>query len=129
MIEEVKEEECFFCDAPVALDAQRELILSPTTKGGIESVPCCSSCHDLKKQFPVNIWPAAWVAKIISAFPLLTRERRLYLARMALSQSRVRAVILLTRVENYGNFLGVPKWCLGFDPRSAMNREPSLATR
>lgn len=46
------------------------------------TVPCCQSCHDMKDRFSLENWGAEWQAAIIADFPKVSRETRIFLAKV-----------------------------------------------
>jgi len=73
---------CFYCGALVGRhDGQGDHFPIPKNQGGRVTVPCCSTCHDMKDRFPLEKWPAAWISKVIEDFPNLNRETRIFLAK------------------------------------------------
>ena len=74
---------CYYCGACVAeRHGNGDHFPVPARCGGIETVDCCTSCHDMKDRFPVDRWPAEWMAKVIEDFPKLSRETKIFLAKV-----------------------------------------------
>ncbi len=72
---------CFYCGALVSGSGKGDHFPIPEECGGIECVPCCISCHDMKDRFPLEKWPIGWMSKIIEDFPKLNRETKIFLAK------------------------------------------------
>lgn len=53
----------------------------PKSCGGVATVDCCESCHDMKDRFNFESWPVEWMAKIVEDFPKMSRETRIFLAK------------------------------------------------
>lgn len=45
------------------------------------TVPCCSSCHDMKDRFNIENWPTEWLTVVLQDFPKMSRETRIFLAK------------------------------------------------
>lgn len=52
--------ECFYCGALIERRCVGDHFPYPKCVGGTETVPCCSSCHDMKDRFLLRDWPATW---------------------------------------------------------------------
>lgn len=74
-------EPCFYCGAIVAERGGGDHFPIPGRNGGTDTVPCCTSCHDMKDRFRLGDWPIEWVTRMIADFPKLSREARLFLAK------------------------------------------------
>ena len=77
-----KKDECFYCGALVSGSGERDHFPLPQAAGGAVTVDCCVSCHDMKDRFPLDAWPTTWVEKIVADFPNLSRETRIFLAKV-----------------------------------------------
>ena len=74
---------CWYCNALVAeRHGQGDHFPTPERNGGVECVPCCTSCHDMKDRFPLGKWPMEWVEKVMADFPKVSRETRIFLAKV-----------------------------------------------
>ena len=73
--------ECFYCGALVSGRVERDHFPIPEGCGGLNTVPACVSCHDMKDRFLLNDWPIEWAAKVMNDFPLMSRETRIFLAK------------------------------------------------
>lgn len=75
---------CFYCDGLVARRSQSlgDHFPIPKRFGGDVIVPCCESCHDMKDRFRLEDWPVEWVSRAISEFPKLSREARIFFAKI-----------------------------------------------
>lgn len=92
-----REKVCFYCGALVSNGSTGVGDHFPVSKrhGGTATVDCCLSCHDMKDRYSLNNWPAEWTSKVMQDFPLMSRETRIFLAKlMALAQdaSQPRAI-------------------------------------
>ncbi|WP_316194413.1 hypothetical protein [Bradyrhizobium sp. SZCCHNRI3052] len=77
-----KHKECFYCGGLVAeRSGQGDHFPIPDRNGGLETVPCCVSCHDMKDRFTLENWPMDWLYKVLADFPKLSRETRIFLAK------------------------------------------------
>lgn len=72
---------CFYCGALVAAGGVGDHFPAPRNCGGIDTVPCCQSCHDMKDRFSVGNWPEAWVQAVQNDMPKMSRETRIFLAK------------------------------------------------
>lgn len=72
---------CFYCGALVSGRGAGEHFPVPRRHGGTETVPCCTSCHDMKHRFPLDTWPSEWISTAMDDFPKLNRETRIFLAK------------------------------------------------
>lgn len=51
-------EVCFYCRKPVLVDrGEQDHAPVPQRHGGIDTVPACVPCHDLKDRIPTKDWP------------------------------------------------------------------------
>ena len=73
---------CFYCGALVSGSGRGDHFPLPASAGGTEVVPCCESCHDMKDRFGLDQWPSEWIDKIVADFPALSRETKIFLARV-----------------------------------------------
>lgn len=75
---------CFYCGCCVAERYGRgDHFPIPARCGGSDTVDCCVSCHDMKDRFPLDRWPEEWMATVIADFPKLSRETKIFLAKVA----------------------------------------------
>jgi hypothetical protein len=75
---------CFYCGCCVAERYGRgDHFPIPARCGGTDTVDCCVSCHDMKDRFPLDRWPEEWMAAVIADFPMLSRETKIFLAKVA----------------------------------------------
>ncbi len=74
---------CFYCGALIsgAGTGQGDHFPLSVWAGGLDCVPCCSVCHDMKDHFNLESWPVGWIEKVIDDFPRLSRETKLFLAK------------------------------------------------
>ncbi len=72
---------CFYCGALISGSTEYDHFPYPRETGGTETVACCTTCHDMKDRFPLEKWPEDWLAKVLSDFPTLNRETRIFLAK------------------------------------------------
>lgn len=49
---------CFYCDRPLVGRHEHDHYPIPVRVGGVETVPTCLGCHDLKDRIPLANWPA-----------------------------------------------------------------------
>jgi len=73
---------CFYCGALVSGKGHGDHFPIPARAGGVDVVPCCESCHDMKDRFNLDAWPMDWISAVVSDFPNLSRETRLFLAKV-----------------------------------------------
>ncbi len=73
---------CFYCGCLVSGRVEYDHFPIPAECGGVETVPACISCNDMKDRFVLEEWPMAWAAKVAEDFPKMSRETRLFLAKM-----------------------------------------------
>ena len=74
---------CFYCDCVFSASASSfgDHFPVPKRNGGIDCVPCCQSCHDLKDRTNIEDWNGIMLQKVTSDMPKLSRETRLFLAK------------------------------------------------
>lgn len=74
---------CFYCDALLARnDCEYDHFPTPREAGGEIAVPSCKACHGMKDRFPLDKWPVEWMVKVTADFPRVSRETRIFLAKM-----------------------------------------------
>jgi hypothetical protein len=75
---------CFYCDAVyvVSKSAPGDHFPVPKRYGGEITVPCCRECHSLKDRTSIGEWNFQMASKVISDFPKLSRESRIFFAKM-----------------------------------------------
>ena len=73
---------CFYCGACVSGKGKGDHFPLPRNCGGTLTVPCCESCHDMKDRYAVGQWPTEWVEAVLRDMPRMSRETRLFLAKM-----------------------------------------------
>lgn len=78
---EHEHEQCFYCNGLVAGDGEGDHFPIPRNCGGTATVPCCTSCHDMKDRFNIDNWPTEWLGVVLQDFPKLSRETRIFLAK------------------------------------------------
>jgi hypothetical protein len=77
-----KPETCFYCGAPIAAkNIEREHFPFPQRFGGEVTVPVCRTCHDMKDRFALDAWPIELWSKLMSEWPALSREMRIFVVR------------------------------------------------
>jgi hypothetical protein len=74
---------CYYCNACVTGNCEDDHFPLPKNVGGEMTVPCCVSCHDMKDRFALENWPVEWVTKMVEDLPKLSRETKLFLAKVA----------------------------------------------
>ena len=73
---------CYYCNALIsAYHVEEDHFPIPEKMGGIDTVPCCISCHDMKDRFRLEYWPKEWIDKVVEDFPKLNRETKIFLAK------------------------------------------------
>jgi len=50
-------ETCFYCERLLSPRHEHDHFPIPQRAGGIETVPACVDCHDLKDRFTLDSWP------------------------------------------------------------------------
>lgn len=73
--------QCFYCNGLVSGKGQGDHFPAPRNCGGTVTVPCCSSCHDMKDRFHLENWPTEWLTVVLQDFPKMSRETRIFLAK------------------------------------------------
>ena len=73
---------CFYCGALVSGSGEGDHFPLPKACGGARTVPCCVSCHDMKDRYTIDQWPQEWVVAVMRDMPRMSRETRLFLAKM-----------------------------------------------
>jgi hypothetical protein len=83
---------CFYCDALIAKNnLEYDHFPAPQEVGGTETVPSCKGCHDMKDRFVLDDWSPSWVVKVQADFPRMSRETRIFLAKLLrLAATRIR---------------------------------------
>ena len=74
-------ETCFYCNA-VTSAFEYDHFPIPTSAGGGATVPACLSCHSMKDRVPLGDWPESWLAAVEADLPKVSRETKLFLAKM-----------------------------------------------
>lgn len=81
-----EQEYCFYCSALVKGRKGNPRLGDhfpiPYACGGVITVPCCRSCHEMKDMYRLGDWPSEWISKIIEDFPKLNRETKIFLAKI-----------------------------------------------
>lgn len=72
---------CFYCDGVVTTKGIGDHLPIPQRHGGLDAVPCCVSCHDMKDRLPLEQWPISWSVAIMADMPKMSRETKLFLAK------------------------------------------------
>jgi hypothetical protein len=80
-MENAERKECFYCGALVTENLEEDHFPLPDRHGGAQTVPCCTSCHNMKDRFPLGKWPVDWIGKVVADFPKLNRETCIFLAK------------------------------------------------
>ena len=92
-------EACFYCDKPVISDRlERDHAPIPQRHGGVETVPACIACHDLKDRLPLDAWGGDLAVK---AFKQAGPLGRILIA-------KVYGILLDHRAESTPNPLATP---------------------
>lgn len=80
-----KLETCFYCDCVFSTShsAWGDHFPVPRRNGGIETVPCCKTCHDAKDNISLENWTVQMMVDVINDFPKMSRSTRLFLGRVA----------------------------------------------
>ena len=73
---------CAYCNAVVTTKGEGDHFPLPRRHGGIETVPCCESCHAMKDTIALGSWPVEWIAAVAADMPKLSRETKLFLAKV-----------------------------------------------
>lgn len=75
---------CFYCDCTyiTSRTSPGDHFPIPKRFGGEMTVPCCRECHSLKDRFSLGEWNAQMAFKVIADFPKLSRETRIFLAKL-----------------------------------------------
>ena len=83
----MNKKECVYCGALVSGRGRGDHMPIPAKNGGMFTVDCCLSCHDMKDRFPLDKWPHDWWIKVMEDWPKLSRETRIFLAKAAFTLS------------------------------------------
>ncbi len=74
---------CFYCNALVSQSSGvGDHFPIPKRNGGLETVPCCLSCHDMKDRYSFGDWPVEWLAKLLQNFPNFNYETKILMAKL-----------------------------------------------
>jgi hypothetical protein len=84
MIKHLEKRVCFYCDAVYVVSGSSlgDHFPIPKRYGGEITVPCCRECHSLKDRISIGEWNLQMAQKVISDFPKLSRESRIFLAKL-----------------------------------------------
>jgi len=75
---------CFYCGALCSAgNYEMDHFPVPECAGGKFTVPACISCHDMKDRFLLDDWSDEWRFALLRDFPMLSRESRIIIAKMA----------------------------------------------
>ena len=78
---------CFYCGALISRgEVELDHFPIPESCGGIQTVPACRTCHDMKDRFSLESWISSengWIGAVLSDFPSMRRETRIFLAKVA----------------------------------------------
>ena len=79
-----KHETCFYCECVFVTSktAMGDHFPVPRRYGGLETVPCCKTCHDAKDNFSLDNWSVSMLHDVIKDFPKLSRSTRLFLGKV-----------------------------------------------
>ena len=72
---------CFYCGALVMTNGVGDHFPIPQRHGGIDTVPCCTSCHDMKDRSSLDSWPIDWIEVIMDDMKNMKRETKIFLAK------------------------------------------------
>lgn len=86
-------ETCFYCGILVTKKKENDHFPIPKRNGGTNTVPSCLSCHDMKDRYGLYDWPIEWFEVIVSDFPKMSRETRLFLVKAISIVSDARTLI------------------------------------
>ena len=106
-----RDEPCFYCEALVRTTGRGDHFPVPKRNGGVLTVPICDTCHDMKDRFNLDDWPAPWITVVLTQWPILRRETRLFLAKTmsllsdAIAMRKTPAAACITKdvMQNAGN--------------------------
>lgn len=72
---------CLVCDAP---SSEADHAPVPARCGGVETIPLCRGCHDLKDRYPIDSWhPSKALGAFRGLWEKADREERLMLLKWA----------------------------------------------
>ncbi len=74
---------CYYCGCNLRKSHENDHMPIPTECGGVDTVPACQSCHDMKDRFPLETWSQDWWNAVMADFPKMSRETRIFLAKVA----------------------------------------------
>lgn len=73
---------CYYCGSWISKgSAQLDHFPRPASRGGTDTVWCCTTCHDMKDRYDLKDWPEEWIRKVMEEIPKLSRETRIFLAK------------------------------------------------
>jgi hypothetical protein len=74
---------CFYCDTVFVTSpsAMGDHFPVPRRNSGIETVPCCVTCHNAKDNLRILDWSGNMIASVIADFPKLSAHTRIFLAK------------------------------------------------
>ncbi len=79
----MKYKECWYCGALISnTGGQGDHFPVPKRHVGLNVIPCCLVCHDMKDRFVFDNWPLSWWEPIIKDFPKLSRETKIMIAKV-----------------------------------------------
>lgn len=75
-------EACWYCGAAVNMKSSRgDHMPLPADCGGTATVPCCSSCHDMKDRIALDNWPAGFMNEVFKQLNGQPREIKIFIAK------------------------------------------------
>lgn len=73
---------CFYCNGVVTESSSKgDHFPLPKRNGGFDTIPICTSCHDMKDRISFDRWNPDWIAHVISDMQYVSRETKLFFAK------------------------------------------------
>lgn len=73
---------CHYCGSPVTFRrSQGDHWPLAKRHGGVETVPCCASCHNFKDRLSLKNWPKEWIGQIAKEWGSLSVPMRLFIGK------------------------------------------------
>jgi hypothetical protein len=67
--------------------AQGDHMPIPKRNGGVETVPCCKVCHELKDNFKLGTWDVGLVSEVLKEMATAGRFTKIFMAKWLASYS------------------------------------------
>ena len=91
---------CFYCGANVSKGTmEMDHMPVPQMMGGLDVVPACKTCHDMKDRFILTDWSDEWRAAVMRDMPKMSRETKIFLAKAMVITVDAALVLAANKVE------------------------------